>query len=628
MDDERSKKLEELSKESPLNITTKLQEFEMYDRKSSQEIIDEVYAEFESGDNLTESVLKPVFTSIIDGLLEATVGGKAARKKGLTATRVIDECEKFSYEDENCNESTVDGYTEHKQANDYTNEYGKENRNDFLRSKYENQNEMNKYKKKAVDENNGNKLLKDEYTNEKKLYAYRNNPDKRRKDKKYDYQAEPDHIVPLKQLHDQFKGNYALSDEDIKRIANSEENLALTSGELNGRKLDKSNSKFIKDQEERKKQGKEYIELDKATKANMIQMEKDAQRYMNKQANETVFENLTGKGTADRNAKKSAYATAEEEKGRKLTKEERDLINKDLSKDKSNEIYSNTMGNATQQAKDYAVGNLILFIVKPLYFEVKDIFKNGMKEGVGADSTVEALKVRFGRIKEYVFTNAIGFLGNNIWDFVKGFVSSLIEGIISLFVGVFKQVLKLLKEGIKIFTQSAKILFGKEAKEMTPSQKGDAIIKIFGGSIIAISGIGIEAILNKIGIGEPWSIVLSTMLSGIASALFMYILDKVDLFSTKAEKRRDRINEIFDERISDIQTVSESFDLVAIDTLLKQHQEFEEINESILNGLSKNSIDDINQGLYKIAEFFKVDLPYSNTSEFVDYFDCEEAIDL
>ena len=157
---------------------------------------------------------------------------------------------------------------------------------------------------------------------------------------------------------------------------------------------------------------------------------------------------------------------------------------------------------------------------------------------------MEALKIRFGRVKHHVLTHAKGFLGDNIWEFVKGFVSSLIEGIVSLFVGVFKQILKVIKEGIKIFVQSAKVLFGEGSKEMTPAQKGDAIIKIIGGSVLAISGVAVESLLNKIGIGEPWSVVLATMISGIASALFMYVLDKADIFSTKAENRRDRIIEI------------------------------------------------------------------------------------
>ena len=61
MDGERERLLEELKNASPLDATRYLQEFELYDKKSSQEIIDEVYREFESGMHMTESVVKPVF---------------------------------------------------------------------------------------------------------------------------------------------------------------------------------------------------------------------------------------------------------------------------------------------------------------------------------------------------------------------------------------------------------------------------------------------------------------------------------------------------------------------------------------------------------------------------------------
>ena len=270
--------------------------------------------------------------------------------------------------------------------------------------------------------------------------------------------------------------------------------------------------------------------------------------------------------------------------------------------------------------------NLFPTTLKPIYYEISDIFKNGLKEGVGADSGSQALGIRFTRVKKYVMTHAKAFFGDSILDFVKGFVSSLIEGIISLFVGMLKQVLKILKEGVKILVGSVQILFGKNAKAMSPAQKGDAIIKLIGGSVIAISGVALESLLNKIGIGDPWSVVLSTMLSGIASALFMYILNKADLFSTKAERRYERVKEIFDERIKDVQEATELFDRVALETMKEQRLQFESIQEEINTGLESNDIDSINTGLYKLADFMKVDLPYSNTKEFCDYMDSEEVL--
>lgn len=83
MDEERKKAIEELEYASPLEISRLLQEMELYDEKTSQEVLDEVHEKFDSAEHLEDEVLKPVFMSVIDGLLEATSGGRAARKRDL-----------------------------------------------------------------------------------------------------------------------------------------------------------------------------------------------------------------------------------------------------------------------------------------------------------------------------------------------------------------------------------------------------------------------------------------------------------------------------------------------------------------------------------------------------------------
>lgn len=347
-----------------------------------------------------------------------------------------------------------------------------------------------------------------------------------------------------------------------------------------------TNSEFVDDQRKREKEGRPNLGISEEAKENMLQMEKDAQKNINKDANKAILNNITGQGTGN-----------------------------------TGEIWQTSTKNAANQSKDYVVGNVILFIIKPLYFEISDIFVNGLKEGVNADSTIKAFRIRFGRVKDYVLKNALAFLGNNVWEFVKGLVSSLVEGIISLFIGIFKQVLKVIKEGIKVFVQAGKVLFGKKASEMTPAQKGDAIIKILGGSVIAICGIGIEALLNKIGVPDPWSVVLSTMLSGIVSTLFMLLLDKIDLFSVKAEKRRMRIEEIFDERINDIKEAESTLNSAAIEKMREQSLQFTAIKINIWDGIESNNIDSINSGLFKLASFMQIDLGYTNQNEFVEKFD-------
>lgn len=629
MNDDIVEKLDDLSQASPLEIVKKLEEFELYDKKSSQQVIDEVYAEFESGEHMKNSLLKPVFLSIFDGILEGTSFGRDARKRGITSSILINECEEFNYGcDAQSKIEMNDGYNEHKNAEEYIDKYCNDKRNTYDRKIIENPAAMDKYKEERFNENPSNKLVKDEYTGNKNLYANRNNPDKRRNDSKYDFQAETDHIVPLKQLHEEFKGNYGLSDEDIKKIANADVNLALVSGRLNGRKKDLSNSIFIAKQEELKKQGKPYVELTEEAKANMLKKENDANDGIDDKANAIVADNLLGRGEADKKELHKAYADAEKKSGKKLTKVEKQQIAKKLAADKGLEIDKIVAINAMDQAKDNAVGNLIVFIVKPVYYEINDIYTNGITEGVGASSTSAALKFRLVRVKKYVFENAFHLFSENIWDFVKNVISSLIEGIISLFVGVFKNVLKLLKEGFKIFVSAAKVLFGENSKSMSAAQKGDAIIKLIGSSVIAISGIAIESFIAKIPLLSTWSVELSTIMSGIGSALFIYILDKADLFSVKAEKRKERINEIFNEKIKDIQQATDGFNKIAAEKLYKQRMDYDKILGDIILGLNGNNIEKINQGLYEMAVFFNIKLPYNNTAEFITYIESEGTLQL
>lgn len=595
----------EIRSASPLDLVTKLQEAELYDKKETRTVVDEVYHEFSKQGSLVDEVVVPVFMSIADGLLESTSATRKLRKKGLTASRIINECRTFSYEQSESFAILPDGYTEWKNINEQTRSdfenYAKNERGSYSRDKFEDKKRMDEYKQEKFDNNGGRINATDEYTGQKNVYQYRKNPDARRNIEKYkhDHQAEVDHIVPLKQIHNQLKGNYAISDEDIKNIANNDTNLALTSARINrgegapgaGGKFDMTNAEFVNDQRRREKEGKANLRLSKEAKENMLKMGKESQKTVNEDANKAIFNNIIGKGTSD-----------------------------------TTKIWSKTAVNAANQSKDYVVGNVILFFIKPLFYEVSDIFRNGLEEGVDADSTKQAFKIRFGRIKQYVMNNVLAFLGDNIGEFIKGFLSSLIEGIISLFVGILRQILKVVKEGIKILVKSGKVLFGKESKHMSAAEKGDAIIKLIGGSVIALCGIGIETLLNKIGVMEPWSIILSTILSGIASTLFMLILDKIDLFSVKAEKRRKRIEEIFDERIKDIREAEQNFNLAAIETMRAQRLQFMDIENNINKAIKANDITTINSGLFELASFMNVDLGYNNLEEFNKKFDKLEIV--
>lgn len=668
----REELLEELRYASPLDSTRILQEMELYDKQSSQEIIDEVHKQFETGENIKDEIMKPVFLSVVDGFLESTEMGKQARRKGLTASRVIQECEAFRYDGDN-EISDINGFVEYKNINEDKISY--EARRNKLMKEYEQGKISAKdltdglakiqlagqqidYVREDIDDTTarrkylqknliGEKTQIDEYSGDK-LYDKQKDPNKSFNDPHHKRHAQVDHIVPLERVHQQFKGNYALTDADIKKIANGEYNYAITAAKINTNTKDETGKLSLSNEEFIEMKRREGNPVKQSTAETMISKQKQAEKDINKAANTTICYNFIGsvnekelakkydseyelrvKGFEKKHNRKPTEKELEGIKNRLNTEKKKELDNLTaIQKEKGREIRKTAMEDAVNQSSEYAVGNLILYIVKPVYYELSDCLKNGVTEGVGASSVGEAFGIRFGRVKDYVLANAASFLGDNMWEFVKGFVSSLIEGIIGLFVGIFKQVLKLLKEGIKIFTKSMNVLFGPDSASMTSAEKGNAIVNILGSGVIAIAGIGLEALLNKLGIGEPWSIVFSTLLSGIAATLFMYLLNKADLFSVKAEQRKARIEEIFNERIKEIEAAAATYNIVMVDVLKQQRESFENVVAAINDGLHSDNIEKINSGLYQMADFMKIELPYRDTDGFITFMDSSEALSL
>ena len=258
-----------LSNVSPLEMAKALNELELYDQNEAMKVIEEVYQKYDTGEHLTENVIKPVIQSVADGLFENWSLGRKLRKKGLTATRLYEECWNFTYDTESDN-AVVNGYTEYKNMRDetgYDANYatrhdsrasmfpGKESyKNKRMvaeykgnRKKFEDKNKMDKYKDNVYGDN---RVIRDEYFGERDI----NKED-----------SQTDHIIPLKVVYEQFRYNPALNNQDIKIIANQSGNFAVTSGDFNNSKLAKLNEEM-----------KQYKNRKNLTKIKLIEKEKNS----------------------------------------------------------------------------------------------------------------------------------------------------------------------------------------------------------------------------------------------------------------------------------------------------------------------------------------------------------------
>lgn len=463
-----------------------------------------------------DNILEPVFLSLLDGTMRACNIGT---RQGVTPSRLYQECRAFSYEAPERNAFMLDSYSEHlneRQNIDRFSEQSSFNGGEMTRNN-DSLNMRDGAKMEARKENHfsGNLRAEDEYGNGT-IYQYKKHAKSEGEQKQA---AEVDHVVSCAEVCNNLKSNKALKLDDIKNILNIDENYAVTSMQNNrGEKT----GKFAKTREELQqeidqgfvvvKKGKKDVahpltEEEIKTRQVMVEKMDIAQQTMDTKTNETVFDNI---------------------------RKDRD-VQKVLAKD------------AAQASGHQSLGDLILFIIKPLYYELRSCLTHGIEAGVGASDFSQALSIRLGRMKDYILKNAVVLLKDVAVGFIKNFVSMLLEGIVNCFVGVFKNIMRMVKEGFKVLMQTVPILRDKHS---SMAQKGDAILKLVAGSLSVFAAIGLESWLSGLGLPGPLPILLSSVLTAVITALVMFLLDKLDLFGVNQAIKKQRIDELLEQEIT------------------------------------------------------------------------------
>lgn len=107
-------------------------------------------------------------------------------------------------------------------------------------------------------------------------------------DKWTDYLAESDHIVPIEKVYNDSADNSWISNEDIKNIANGDDNIEIVSRKFNNAKRSRTNEDFVNDNGYLEKTG---IVLSDEGKEAAISHGKNAQSSINKKAKKVSAQN-------------------------------------------------------------------------------------------------------------------------------------------------------------------------------------------------------------------------------------------------------------------------------------------------------------------------------------------------
>lgn len=510
-----------------------------------------------------DHILEPAFLSLFDGAMRAF---KIGTNQGITASRLYNECKSFSYEHTTNAAQPLDSYTENlvergnieRYVGDTSYRNGSIVRDDVEHKMRDGS------KMKAAKEAHfkGQRTAVDGYGGERAIYESKTHA---KSSNEFQQKTEVDHAVSCKEICEQLKSNKALTDEDIKNIVNIDANLVATSMKNNrGKnvgKFDKSAFQLQREVDQGYVESASGIQTELTddeiiVRRKMISEMDKAQIAIDKHTNQKVFNNLFLDEKSFKKRVEKEYIDSKSYRDEEVSVNEiKKHLDKKLEERKS--IKTRISSDAGKAAANQSIGDIIIFAIKPIYYELKDCMINGIEMGVNASDFRSAIDKRVQRIKKFVVNQAGAMLKDGMFSFFKNFLSMLLEGIVNCFIGVFKNIIRMVKEGLKILTQIVPIL---RDNKKSMAEKGDAILKLVASSLTIFASLGIESWLSTLTIPEPFTIVISSILTALLTTLSMYLLDKLDLFGVKEDARLARIDEILNLNMSE--TEQEMFSMV------------------------------------------------------------------
>ncbi|GEQ15939.1 MULTISPECIES: hypothetical protein [Clostridium] len=349
----------------------------------------------------------------------------------------------------------------------------------------------------------------------------------------------------------------------------------------------------------------------------------DIKRILNIKENYAITNESLNKSKRD--AKNSDYINKNkdlDEKTKKLMIEKENSANKAINK----EVNKTIVKNIGVDSVNNAVGDVILLGIKASYYEVTDSIRNGVIHKTNTTTKIAAASYRIKRVIKYVLSKIKDVFTENIFEFLKSMLINFASLLINMLVDVFKNIAKIVIGGIDAIIQAVKIIT-VPSDTMTAAQKSDAIVKLIASTAVLFIGDITKTLLTKVGVPEKFIGIANAFTLGIISAVIGYALDKIDLFGAKIDTRMQRVNEIFNERIDEIEKDAEQFKMVTIELLETQKNMFDDTKGKLMTSIDNDDSQGVLDGSYELSKFFNVDLGYSNSEEFTEYLDNNPVIE-
>lgn len=339
----------------------------------------------------------------------------------------------------------------------------------------------------------------DEKTPLRDAYTGRELP--RGKDGRHDGRSHLDHVVSTKEVHEGSSlRRLTASVEERARMAKNEANLAYTADSANMSKRDLPMSEWLAKVRKDGRTNAEYFEIDREL-------------------------------ASDRDAKARQY----------IERETYVLAGRKYAHDSLSTGAKEGLKMGLQQAFGLLIGEFLSSTLD----EVMDSMRNGIKHGQDDTSYLRALAKRVKRIAKRCAERAQDAWQAFAGGAVSGFLSNLATAIINFFVTTSKRLVRIIREGFFSIGKAIKtFLFPPPGT--TNREAADAALKLLATAIVSSGGIVLEEIVEKavtgffsttfplaIPLAGPTTAVLVGALTGIASALVVYGIERLDPFGVR-----------------------------------------------------------------------------------------------
>ena len=205
-----------------------------------------------------------------------------------------------------------------------------------------------------------------------------------------------------------------------------------------------------------------------------------------------------------------------------------------------------------------SVGLLLAEFFAASFDEISDSYRNGFVDGVQAAGFLDALSLRLGRVAERVLARWKDALVSFKEGAIGGLLSNLVTWLINMVSTTAKRMVRLIREGFASILKALKVALFPPA-DLEPGEAADAALKLLAAGAITSVGIlaeeGLEKAVASVVPFAPFAPIISVVaigaMTGIATALMVTTLDRLDLFGTQSRRRTAGILKTLDGLIAD-----------------------------------------------------------------------------